>query len=58
MAKKQTFGDKVRKQRDAGKQMAKIVAAEKKSNGEYRFRQKMVNVNDVKDELNAAKQAL
>lgn len=58
MAKKQTFGDKVRKQRETARQMAKIVAAEKKSNGRYRFKEKMVDVDDVKDELNAAKQAL
>lgn len=58
MAKKQTFGDKVRKQRQAGKQMAKIVAAEKKANGQYRFKVKMVNVDDVSDELKTAKNAL
>lgn len=58
MAKKQTFGDKVRKQRATTKQMAKIVAAEKKPNGNYRFKEKMVDVEDVRDELNAAKQAL
>lgn len=58
MAKKQTFGDKVRRHRETAKQMAKIVAAEKKPNGQYRFKEKMVDVNDVKDELNAAKNAL
>jgi hypothetical protein len=58
MAKKQTFGDKVRKQRHAGKQMAKIVAAEKKPNGQYRFKMKMVNADDVSEELKAAKNAL
>lgn len=58
MAKKQTFGDKVRRQRQAGKQMAKIVAAEKKPNGQYRFKMKMVNADDVSEELKAAKNAL
>lgn len=58
MAKKQSFGDKVRRQRDAGKQMAKIVAAEKKPNGQYRFKQKMVRSEDVSDELKAAKEGV
>ncbi len=58
MAKKQTFGDKVRKQRDSGRQMAKIVTAEKKPNGQYRFKVKMVSADDVNDELKAARQAL
>lgn len=58
MAKKQTFGDKVRRQRDAGKQMAKIVTAEKKANGHYRFKQRMVRQDDVKAEIQAAKEAI
>lgn len=58
MAKKQSFGDKVRKKRDTGRQMAKIVTAEKKPNGQYRFKVKMVSSGDVSDELKAAKQAL
>ena len=55
MAKKQTFGDKVRRQREAGKSMAKLVIAEKKANGQYSFRQKIVHVDDVQDELKAAR---
>ena len=55
MAKKQSFGDKVRKKKAERKRMAKIVVAEKKANGHYRFRDKMVNVDDVKAELAAAK---
>ena len=39
----------------AAKKMAKIVVAEKKPNGQYRFRQKMVNVDDVQAELQAAR---
>ena len=35
--------------------MAKMVIAEKKENGSYSFRHKMVNVNDVAAELSAAK---
>lgn len=58
MAKKQTFGDKVRKQRQLGRQMAKIVSAEKKPNGSYRFKQKMVHVEDVNDELKSAKEGV
>ena len=54
MAKKQSFGDKVRKQKQEAKRMAKMIIAEKKPNGQYRFRQKMVNVDDVQAELNAA----
>lgn len=55
MAKKQSFGDKVRKQRDAGRQMAKIVTAEKKPNGQYRFKQRMVRQEDIQNELTSAK---
>ena len=55
MAKKQTFGDKVLRQRAEAKRMAKIVFAEKKANGHHSFRSKMVNVNDVKEELAAAR---
>lgn len=55
MAKKQSFGDKVRKQREQGRHMAKIVTAEKKPNGQYRFRQRIVRQEDVQAELQAAK---
>lgn len=34
--------------------MAKIVVAEKKENGQYRFKQKMVPVDSVQAELKAA----
>ncbi len=57
MAKTQTFGDKVRKTRVTSRQMAKIVAAEKKANGHYSFRARMVPVDAVQDALNAAKKA-
>ncbi len=57
MAKAQTFGDKVRKTRGPAKQMAKIVAAEKKTNGHYSFRARMVSAEAVQDALTAAKKA-
>ncbi len=55
MAKKQTFGDKVRKQKETGRSMAKLVVAHKKPNGQYSFRQKMVPLEAVQDELKAAR---
>ncbi|MBO6574574.1 MAG: hypothetical protein JJ896_04105 [Rhodothermales bacterium] len=55
MAKKQSFGDKVLRQKAEAKRMAKVVVAERKENGHIRFRAKMVDVNDVKEELKAAK---
>jgi hypothetical protein len=35
--------------------MAKIVVSEKKANGQYAFRYKMVNINNVQEELDAAR---
>ena len=58
MAKKQSFGDKIKKKRELGRQMAKVVSAEKKPNGQYRFKQKMVHVDEVQKELKAAKDAI
>ncbi len=55
MAKKQSFGDKVLRQKREAKRMAKIVIAEKKENGQYRFRTKMVDANEVKSEISAAR---
>lgn len=55
MAKRQTFGDKVRKQRASVKKMAKLIIAEKKENGHYSYRQKMVSIDDLQAELTAAK---
>lgn len=54
MAKKQSFGEKVRKQKEERRLMAKLVVAEKKANGQYRFREKMVALDDVQAELKAA----
>ncbi|HET6569735.1 MAG TPA: hypothetical protein VFG50_17350 [Rhodothermales bacterium] len=35
--------------------MAKIVVAEKKENGQFRFREKIVNMDNVQNELKAAR---
>ena len=55
MAKTQSFGDKVRKRQQKRMVMAKLVMAEKKANGHYRFREKMVPLGDVQAELKAAR---
>ena len=39
------------------KQMAKIILASKKDNGQFEFRTKMVEASQVQDELKAAKAA-
>jgi len=51
MAKKQSFGDKIRRQKETRRVMAKIVVAERKPNGQYRYRERMVPVADVDREL-------
>jgi hypothetical protein len=38
------------------RKMARIVVAEKKDNGSYGYRQKMVPLDNVEEELKAAKQ--
>ncbi|MGA0255123.1 MAG: DUF4295 domain-containing protein [Rhodothermales bacterium] len=55
MAKKQTFGEKVLAQKRDAKKLAKIVVAEKKPNGHYSYKHKMVHVDDLQAELSAAK---
>ncbi|HUF10197.1 MAG TPA: hypothetical protein VMO47_12815 [Rhodothermales bacterium] len=56
MAKKpQSFADKVAKVRGSKRNMAKLVVAEKKPNGSYSFRTRMVDAGSVKDELANAK---
>jgi len=55
MAKKQSFGDKVRRHKEGRQRMAKMIIAEKKPNGQYRFREKIVPVDNVKAELQAAR---
>ncbi len=39
------------------KQMAKVIVASKKQNGQFEFRSKMVEVGQVQDELKAARAA-
>ena len=56
MAKKQSFGDKVLRQRAEARKMAKLVLATKKSNGEYSFQSKMVDAEQVQAELKAARE--
>ena len=53
MAKSQSFGDKVRKRRQERQVMAKLIIAEKKPNGSFRFREKMVPQQNVQAELKA-----
>ncbi len=57
MAKKQSFGDKIRKRRQTVRTMAKLVIAEKKPNGQYRYREKMVPLTEVESELQAVSPA-
>jgi hypothetical protein len=40
---------------DPSQKMAKLVVAEKKENGSYGFRQKIVPLDDVEEELDEAK---
>ncbi len=55
MAKKQRFGEKAAaKQSRARRQMAKVIIAEKKPNGQYRFRERIVPAEEVSDILKAA----
>ena len=56
MAKKVSKNQRTnRGQNTQAKNMAKIVVAEKKENGQYSFRQKMVTLDSVQDELKAAR---
>lgn len=55
MAKKQSFGDKVRRQKIETKKMAKLILSEKKANGHFRFKTKMVELGQVRDEIAAIK---
>ncbi len=54
MAKKQSFGDKVRQRRQERVVMAKVVMAQKKPNGHYRFREKIVPASEVSNVVKAA----
>jgi len=41
---------------NASQKMAKLVVAEERDNGSYGFRQKIVPLDDVEEELEAAKE--
>lgn len=56
MAKKgKSFAEKVAKERGAAKKMAKLVIAEKKPNGHYSFRTRIVPADEAKAEIAKAK---
>ncbi len=56
MAKKVSKNQRTNRGADAdAKQMAKVIVASKKGNGNYEFRSKMVEVGEVQNELKAAK---
>ncbi len=48
MAKKQSFGDKVLRQKAEAKKMAKVIVSTKKENGHYSFQQRMIEASDVR----------
>ncbi|NND72132.1 MAG: DUF4295 family protein [Rhodothermales bacterium] len=56
MAKKQSFGDKVLRQKAEAKKMAKVIVSTKKENGQYSFQQKMVEAGDVQAVIKESKQ--
>ncbi len=55
MAKKVSKNQRTSRGAADAKQMAKIIVASKKDNGQYEFRSKMVEASQVQDELRAAK---
>jgi hypothetical protein len=58
MAKKVSKNQRTNRGADASaKQMAKVIVASKKQNGQFEFRSKMVEASQVQDELKAAKAA-
>ena len=55
MAKKVSKNQRTdRSKNTVANRMAKIVVAEKKENGQYRFKSKMVQVDEVQNALKAA----
>jgi len=55
MAKKQSFGDKVKRRSLEARRMAQVVVAEKKQNGHIRFKSKMIDADSVQAEIKAAR---
>lgn len=54
MAKKVSKNQRTNRGAQEAKQMAKVIVASKKQNGQFEFRSKMVESSDVQDELKAA----
>ena len=57
MAKKVSKNQRTNRGAVDQKQMAKIIVASKKQNGEFEFRSRMVEASQVQDELKASKAA-
>ncbi len=57
MAKKVSKNQRTNRGAVEAKQMAKIIVASKKQNGQFEFRSKMVEAGQVQDELKAAQAA-
>ena len=56
MAKKVSKNQRTNRGADAAdKPMAKVIVANKKTNGQFEFRSKMVELSQVQDELKAAR---
>ena len=57
MAKKVSKNQRTNRGGQEAKQMAKVIVASKKQNGQFEFRSKMVEASNVQDELKAAQNA-
>ena len=57
MAKKVSKNQRTNRGAVEAKQMAKIIVASKKQNGQFEFRSKMVEASAVQDELKSAQAA-
>ena len=55
MAKKQSFGDKVKRGQQESRKMAKVIIATKKPNGQYSFQERIVAAERVGDLIAEAK---
>jgi hypothetical protein len=51
MAKSQSFADKVARHGGSSRKLARLVIAVKKENGHFSFKSRMVDSEDVKQEL-------
>lgn len=52
MAKKQTFGDKAKKGKEAVKPNVKFVKTVKSEKGSYKFQEKFVKLDDINEVAN------